>query len=180
MLRAATKSSSGTRPGPQVRSSASSTRLVRSSISGRASAILSPSTTLYRSDLSRTRRSMSGRPTARSSASTDWQYFSDSVALRKFGCSATPSFQKSVFIPHHFPHSFIEARPRVAARHAATERRLTLTELRFSPGEHPGDLVSVLLWLTGFDDNAVFEDAIVDATGPGGDRNAPGGDCFDH
>src|ERR1035437_10360914 len=179
MLRAATTSSIGNRPGPRVQSSASSTRLVRSSISGMASVTLSPSTTLYRSDLSRTCRSMSGRPLERSSDSTDWQYFSHSSALRKFGWSATPFFQKSVVIPHHFPHSFVEARPRVEARHADAQRLLTITVLGLSPGEQVGDFVSVVLWLTGFDNDAVFEDAFVDAAGSGGDRNAPGGDCFE-
>src|ERR1019366_6612401 len=179
MLRAAMTSSIGTSPGPQMRSSASSTFLERSLISGRASAILYPSTTLYFSDLSRTCRSMSGRPWARSRASTDWQYSSHTSGLMKLGSTSTPLFQKSVGIPHHLSHSFVEAWPRVETTHASAQRRLSVTVLSLSPSEHLSDFVSMLLGFAGFDNDAVLEDSIVDTAGSGGNRNTPCGDHFE-
>src|ERR1700677_805765 len=123
---------------------------------------------------------MRGRPTERSSASTDSQYFSHSAALRKFGSKATPSSQKSVVIPHHFPHSIIETGPRVLSCHGIAQRALTLRELHVIPGEDHFYCVSVLLRLTRIHDHTVFEDAIVHAACSSGDRNASRGNYFEH
>jgi hypothetical protein len=66
----------------------------------------------------------------------------------------------------------------VEALHRLAQRRLTLTVLAFGPGEHCGDFAPMLFGLTGFDDDALFQDAIVNATGPRGNRYASRGDCF--